>query len=162
MLSTASLTWAGDIGEDDGDAQCRYQTNELQRLLANAALPVARTGFAYGLECWSCIADDCHLDPATNYKATKVTCNEDFASCQVCALLITYSIAEFGVIYIPHHLDLCIVPLHTVIHICNCVTAAESGVRGARLADQGGVRVRSAQLLARGVSAAQRQLLARP
>ena len=35
-----------------------------------------------GLECWTCIADDCDKDPAYNYRATKDQCG-DGESCQV-------------------------------------------------------------------------------
>lgn len=34
------------------------------------------------LECWKCVADDCHLDPVNNYKANKIRCDKDRA-CQV-------------------------------------------------------------------------------
>lgn len=34
-----------------------------------------------GLECWQCIADDCHLDPSSNHKAVKRECRPG-QSCQ--------------------------------------------------------------------------------
>ncbi|ELT90385.1 hypothetical protein CAPTEDRAFT_228978 [Capitella teleta] len=52
----------------------------IQCLLMSSALS-SFTGVTCGLECWQCIADDCQLNPANNYKAFKVRCR-DGESCQ--------------------------------------------------------------------------------
>ncbi|XP_064614216.1 uncharacterized protein LOC135477924 [Liolophura sinensis] len=36
-----------------------------------------------GLRCWQCIADNCHLNPSENYKATQKECLPG-GYCQIC------------------------------------------------------------------------------